>query len=147
LIGQVTAFTVAHSITLGLSLIGAISLSPRVVEPIIALSIAVIGIENSFFRRPGASRWWIVFVFGLVHGLGFAGVLREFGLPSGKFWSTLVAFNIGVELGQLAVIAIAFALTFWCRNRPWYFARVAAPISAAISAVALYWTAERIFGF
>ncbi len=146
LLWQVTAFTVAHSITLGLSLVGVVSLPSRVVEPLIALSIAVVGIENIFFRELKASRWLIVFCFGLVHGLGFAGALREFGLPPGKFWSTLAGFNFGVELGQLAVITAAFTLTRWMWNRPWYFKRVVIPASAAITMVALYWVVRRSFG-
>lgn len=143
---QVTAFTVAHSITLGLALLGIFSLSPALVEPLIALSIAVIGLENVFFRQVRASRWLIVFVFGLVHGMGFAGVLRNFGFPEGGFWPALIGFNVGVELGQISVIALAFCLTFFWRKKPWYFKRVVVPVSLAISAAGLYWAIQRILG-
>jgi hydrogenase/urease accessory protein HupE len=141
---QITAFTAAHSITLGLSLVGVIALPSRVVEPLIALSIAVVGLENVFSRRMRASRWLVVFAFGLVHGLGFAGALREFGLPEGGFWSALIGFNLGVECGQLTVVAAAYAATRWFQQKPWYSRRVAIPASALISLVALYWTVQRV---
>jgi hydrogenase/urease accessory protein HupE len=144
---QVTAFTVAHSITLALTLLGVFSLPGSVVEPLIALSIAVVGLENVFFRKVKASRWLIVFAFGLIHGMGFAGVLSELGLPEGGFWPALIGFNLGVEFGQLAVIALAFGLTVWFRNKPWYFKGVVVPVSLLISAVGLYWAIERVMGF
>jgi hypothetical protein len=143
---QVTAFTIAHSITLGLSLIGVFSLPASIVEPLIALSISVVALENIFFRRMKPSRWAVVFGFGLIHGMGFAGVLRGLGLPEGQFLSTLVSFNIGVELGQLAVILLAFAATFWASKKPWYHRFVVVPASAAIALVGLYWTITRILG-
>lgn len=144
---QVTAFTIAHSITLGLSLVSVVSLPSRIVEPLIALSIVVVALENIFFRKLKPSRWIVVFGFGLIHGMGFAGVLKGLGLPEGQFLSTLVGFNIGVELGQLAVISIASALTFWAWKKPWYFRFVVVPVSVAISAVGLYWVVERVGGF
>jgi hypothetical protein len=143
---QVTAFTLAHSITLGLSLVGVFSLPAAVVEPLIALSISVVALENIFFRRLKPSRWAVVFGFGLIHGMGFAGVLKDLGLPEGRFLSTLVGFNLGVELGQLAVIALAFAATAWARNRPWYFRFVVVPVSAVIALVGLVWTVQRLAG-
>ena len=146
LLWQVTAFTVAHSITLAVSLLGLITLQSRVVEPLIALSIAVVGLENVFFRQVEASRWLVVFAFGLVHGMGFAGVLGGLGLPEGGFWPALIGFNVGVELGQLSVIAAAFALTVWFRNKAWYFKGVVMPVSLMISAVGLYWAVTRAFG-
>jgi hydrogenase/urease accessory protein HupE len=145
LLAQITAFTVAHSLTLGLSLIGIIALPSRVVEPLIALSIAVVGLENIFTRRMRASRWLIVFAFGLVHGLGFASALRDFGLPPGSFWSTLLGFNLGVEIGQLTVVTAAYAAVGWLWGKPWYFRRVVVPCSAAITLVALYWAVQRVF--
>ena len=102
---QVTAFTVAHSITLGLSIYGIVSLPSRIVEPLIALSIAYVAIENLLTRELKPWRLALVFMFGLLHGLGFAGVLRELGLPREEFLTALVTFNLGVEGGQLTVIA------------------------------------------
>ncbi len=141
---QVTAFTVAHSITLGLSLLGVFSLPSRVVEPLIAFSIMVVAVENIFFRKMRPSRFLIVFGFGLIHGLGFAGVLKGLGLPEGQFFQVLISFNVGVELGQLTVIAAAFALTAWMRKKPWYHQRVVIPVSALIAAVGLFWFIQRI---
>lgn len=141
---QVTAFTIAHSLTLGLSLLGVFSLPSRVVEPLIALSIVVVAVENIFFRKLRPSRFLIVFAFGLIHGLGFAGVLKTLGLPEGQFLKVLVSFNVGVELGQLTVIAAAAALTVWMWKKPWYRARVVIPASALIAAVGLFWFFQRI---
>ena len=142
---QVTAFTIAHSITLGLSLLGIVSLPSRLVEPLIALSIAVVALENIFFRKMRPSRFLIVFGFGLIHGLGFAGVLRGLGLPENQFLKVLVSFNLGVEGGQLAVISIAALLTGWMWRKPWYFPRVVVPVSALIAATGLFWFVQRIF--
>jgi len=144
---QITAFTLAHSITLALSLVGIVNLSPQIVEPLIAISIVVVAIENIFYRKMRPSRWLIVFAFGLIHGMGFAGVLKDIGLPSGEFWSTLIGFNIGVELGQLTVIGLATAATVWFWNKPWYFRRVVVPASSGIALVGLYWAVQRITGW
>jgi hypothetical protein len=141
---QITAFTVAHSLTLGLSLLGVFSLPSRLVEPLIALSITVVAVENIFFRKLRPSRFLIVFAFGLIHGLGFAGVLKGLGLPEGQFFKVLVSFNVGVELGQLTVVAAASALTMWMWKKPWYHKRVVIPISALIAAVGLFWFIQRI---
>jgi hypothetical protein len=144
LLFQITAFTIAHSITLGLSLFGVFSLPSHVVEPLIALSIAVVAIENIFFRKLRPSRFLIVFGFGLIHGLGFAGVLKSLGLPEGQFLKVLVSFNLGVEAGQLTVVAIAAAFTAWMWKKPWYFKRVVIPVSAVIATVGLFWFVQRI---
>lgn len=143
---QVTAFTLAHSITLALTLLGVIKLPASIVEPLIAVSIVIVGIENVFFRKLKPSRWLIVFAFGLVHGMGFAGVLHELGLPPGQFWSTLIGFNLGVEFGQLAVIAIAFLATFAFRKKAWYFKGIVVPVSLGIAAMGLYWAITRVWG-
>jgi hydrogenase/urease accessory protein HupE len=142
---QVSAFTVAHSITLGLSLYSVISLSPAVVEPLIAISIAYVAIENIFLAELKSRRVALVFAFGLLHGMGFAGALQDVGLPRTEFLSALLGFNLGVEAGQLAVIAGAFLLvgrTF--ADRPWYRRRIVIPASAMIAAMAVYWTVERL---
>ncbi len=145
LLVQVTAFTVAHSITLALSIYGVVSLSPAIVEPLIAASIVYVALENIVTSDLKPWRPLVVFGFGLLHGLGFAGVLTEIGLPRSEFVTGLIAFNVGVELGQLAVIALAFvAVGMWARARVWYRARVIVPASVAIAAVGLYWTIERL---
>lgn len=147
LLYQVTAFTIAHTITLGLSLYGYVSVSPNIVEPLIALSIVYVGIENILTPKLKPWRVFVVFAFGLLHGMGFAGVLVDIGLPDDEYLNALIAFNVGVELGQLAVIALAFfAFGAWFRNRSWYRARVVIPGSAAISVVGTYWAIERIIG-
>jgi hypothetical protein len=147
LLYQVTAFTVAHSITLALSLYGVVSLPSSVVEPLIALSIVYVAVENIVVTELKPWRVWVVFGFGLLHGLGFAGVLTEVGLPRGEFLPALVAFNVGVELGQLTVIGLALLVVgLWFRGRPWYRPRVVIPASALIAAVGAYWTVTRILG-
>ncbi len=144
---QVTAFTVAHSVTLALSVYGVVSLSPAIVEPLIAASIVYVAVENILTPKLRPWRALVVFGFGLLHGLGFAGVLQEVGLPHGQFVPALISFNVGVELGQLAVITIAFlAVGIWGRNRAWYRPRVVIPASAAVAAVGLFWTVQRVLG-
>ena len=142
---QVSAFTVAHSITLGLSMYGILAVSPRIVEPMIALSIAYVAIENVFVSELKSWRVALVFGFGLLHGLGFAGALKELGLPRTEFLTALVTFNMGVEAGQLAVIATAFILVGWhYSNRTWYRNRVVVPASVLIACTAVYWTIARV---
>ena len=87
----------------------------------------------------------IVFGFGLLHGLGFAGVLQELGLPEGRFISSLISFNVGVELGQLSVVLVAFLVLGWFRNKEWYRKRITIPASIGVALMALYWTIERVF--
>jgi hydrogenase/urease accessory protein HupE len=142
---QVTAFTIAHSITLGLSIYGIVSASPRVVEPLIALSIVYVAVENIATSELKPWRVLIVFAFGLLHGLGFAGVLRELGLPRSEFVTALVTFNVGVELGQLAVISVAYvAVASWARMKPWYRQRLVIPASVAIAVTGAFWTVQRL---
>ena len=143
---QVTAFTVAHSITLGLSIYGLVSLPSRIVEPLIALSIAYVAIENLMTRELKPWRLVLVFMFGLLHGLGFAGVLRELGLPRGEFLTGLLTFNLGVEGGQLTVIAAAMLMVRPFVTKGWYRHLVMIPASLAIAAVGIYWTVARVIG-
>jgi hypothetical protein len=143
---QATAFTVAHSITLALSMKNIIVAPASIVEPIIALSIVFVAIENLLLRELKPWRILIVFLFGLIHGMGFASALNEVGLPAGEFYTSVIAFNAGVELGQIAVIAALFALIIIpLRKRGWYRSRIVYPISALIAFVAFYWTVQRVF--
>nr|WP_262908863.1 HupE/UreJ family protein [Hymenobacter translucens] len=143
---QATAFTVAHSITLGMAMYGLISPPSDIVEPIIALSILFVAIENIFADRLNPWRIVIVFGFGLIHGMGFAGALTELGLPRKSFFESLIAFNVGVELGQVSVILLAWALVGrWTADKIWYKRRVVVPVSIGIGLIAAYWTVERVF--
>lgn len=144
-LAQVTAFTIAHSVTLALAMIGVVHAAPSFVEPLIAVSIVYVALENVITDRLRVWRLAVVFAFGLLHGLGFAGVLTEVGLPPGHLASALVSFNVGVELGQIAVIAAAAALMWLLRpvmNGP--RERLAVPASCAIALVGAYWTIERL---
>jgi hydrogenase/urease accessory protein HupE len=148
LLAQVTCFTLAHTLSLGLSAAGLVSLPSAVVEPAIALSIVYVAVENVLRRDLSRSRLALVFTFGLLHGLGFAGVLAELGLPRTQFFTALLSFNAGVEAGQLTVLAGAFlvcSLPFG--ERPWYRQRIVIPASAAIAAIGLFWSVERVLTF
>ena len=142
---QVSVFTVAHTITLGLATLELISAPSNVVEPIIAASIAVVALENIFFPNYRHSRLFIVFFFGLIHGLGFAGALSAFDLDPASLVIGLLGFNIGVEFGQLAVIAIVFLITFWLKDEAQYRKFVVIPCSILIAIMGIYWTIERVF--
>jgi hypothetical protein len=143
---QATAFTIAHSITLGLAMYGLIAPPSAVVEPIIALSIVFVALENIITRQLNPWRLLVVFGFGLVHGMGFASVLTGLGLPRNAYFGSLISFNVGVELGQVTVILLCWGLVGrWAADKPWYRARVVIPVSAAIALVAAYWTIERVF--
>jgi hypothetical protein len=143
---QATAFTVAHSITLALSMRSIIVAPSEVVEPIIALSILFIAIENILITELKPWRILLVFLFGLIHGLGFASSLNEIGLPRNKFVTSIISFNAGVELGQICVILIMFLLIVlpWGRRAD-YRKKVVFPLSLIIALIALYWTIERVF--
>ena len=143
---QATAFTVAHSITLALSMKNIVMAPGAIVEPIISLSIMFVAVENMLVKKLSPWRMLVVFLFGLIHGMGFASALNEIGLPPGKFFTSVIAFNAGVELGQIAVIAAVFTLLIRpYRNRPWYRKSVVYGISAFIALIAFYWTIERVF--
>ena len=127
---------------------GVVAVPPSIVEPLIALSIAYVAVENLFVAELTSRRVALVFGFGLLHGLGFAGALPELGLPRAEFLTALVTFNLGVEAGQLAVIGAAFLLVGWpWGDRAWYRRRgVVVPASCAIAVTAVYWTFERAAG-
>lgn len=144
LLWQVTSFTVAHSVTLALGIFGLVQISPAIVEPLIAASIVYVCIENILTEKLQKWRPLIVFGFGLLHGLGFAGVLQEIGLVRDHYITGLIAFNVGVELGQLAVIAICFlAVGLWFRSKPWYRERITIPTSMVIAVIGAWWFIER----
>ncbi|WP_462252665.1 HupE/UreJ family protein [Ekhidna sp.] len=145
LLWQISAFTLAHTITLALAALGFIHVPASIVEPLIALSIVWIAIENCVFKKTNKWRPLIVFGFGLLHGLGFASVLSDYGLPKGNLVPSLLAFNIGVELGQLLVLFIAALLVWFIRKKEWYRQRVQIPASFMIAFVGLYWFIERVF--
>ncbi|MBT8061141.1 MAG: HupE/UreJ family protein [Xanthomonadales bacterium] len=140
---QVSVFTLAHTLTLGLAAAGKISATPGIVEPLIAASIAFVAVENIFLKDISRWRPLVVFGFGLFHGLGFAGVLQGLGLPEGQFLAALVSFNIGVELGQLSVIVAAWVLLFKYFGQEWYRPRIVIPASAAIALTGLWWAVQR----
>ena len=138
-------FTVAHTITLGLAMNNIVELPANVVEPLIALSIAYVGVENIFSKELHHSRLLLVFFFGLLHGLGFASVLTDFGMPENDFITALISFNVGVELGQIAVISIAFILLRFCfKNKEHYRKFMVIPGSMCISVIGIYWFLERL---
>src|SRR6476469_1841685 len=142
---QATAFTVAHTITLALTMKSIIIAPSALVEPIIALSIMFVAIENLIISELKPWRIAVVFMFGLIHGMGFANSLNEIGLPPNKFFTSIIAFNCGVELGQMAVIAAVFALIIIpLRNQQWYKRGIVYPLSILIALIACYWTVQRI---
>lgn len=144
LLWQVTMFTLAHSVSLALSSLGIVSLPGNIVEPLIAFSIAIVAVENLLTTELHRWRLPLVFAFGLLHGLGFAGVLGELGLPQQEFLTALITFNVGVELGQLTVIGLAALTIGWFRSQSWYRWGIVQPASAAIAIIGAYWTLERL---
>lgn len=144
LVWQISAFTLAHTLTLGLSSAGIISLSSDIVEPLIALSIAWVAIENLIAKKLHYWRILIVFLFGLLHGLGFAGALKGLGLSSSQWLTSLISFNLGVELGQILVVALTLLMVYWWRDKRWYPRFVQTPLCLMIGAMGLFWAVQRI---
>jgi hypothetical protein len=140
----ITSFTVAHSITLALATLDMVRISPGVVEPLIAASIVYVGVEN-IFRRDLNRRWLLTFGFGLAHGFGFASVLKELGIGAGGVSAAvpLVSFNLGVEMGQIAIASLALPIIWKLRDRPAFAARYAPACSALISLTGAIWFIER----
>jgi HupE / UreJ protein len=142
---QCTVFTVAHSITLFLSAYHIITPNAIIVEPIIALSIVFTAVENIFHNTVSKWRLVIIFIFGLIHGMGFAAALQDIGVPQHHFIAALLGFNIGVELAQVAIIVVLYLIiTKYLLPKPWYLQKVAYPISCGIACVALYWVVVRL---
>jgi hypothetical protein len=145
IIYQATAFTLAHTIALALSMKDIIVAPAQVIEPIIALSIAFVAVENLIMTQVKPWRLLLVFLFGLVHGMGFASSLNEIGLPPETFATSIILFNLGVEVCQVLVIAAVFALLIGpFKNRVWYRARIVYPLSILIALISTYWTVMRI---
>ena len=145
---QATMFTIAHSLTLSLGVFGLVNLPPQVIEPLIALSIAYVAFENLASERLSRFRLPVVFAFGLLHGLGFASILTEFGLPEDLYVAALLWFNVGVEFGQIALLVFAYlAITTWFANPSVYRRFVVIPGSLAIGGLGTYWMVERAIYF
>lgn len=139
----VTAFTVAHSITLGLTILGWLTPPPDLVEPAIALSV-VLAALNNLLGINSLKRWRLAFVFGLVHGFGFASVLLDLGLPASALAAALGGFNVGVELGQLAIVGVFLPVAWLLRHTRFYRWVVVTGGSAAIVVLGIFWTLERV---
>jgi HupE / UreJ protein len=140
----VTSFTVAHSITLTLATLGVVSLPSRAVESAIAASVVLAALNNVWPLVLGR-RWVVAFIFGLIHGFGFASVLADLGLPQDTLVLALVGFNLGVEAGQLAIVAVFLPLAFALRRTAFYRRGVLTGGSLLIAALAAVWLAERVF--
>jgi uncharacterized membrane protein len=142
---QASAFTVAHSITLALSMKSIIVAPGAVVEPVISLSIVFVAIENILLSELKPWRVLIVFFFGLVHGMGFASALSEVGLPRNNFVTSIIAFNVGVEIGQIAIVLVVFGLLIAPFGKKCNFKKqFVYPLSIIIALIACYWTWERV---
>jgi hypothetical protein len=148
LLWQVSAFTLAHTITLALGIYGIVQLPSSIVEPLIALSILYVALENVYRAKSTTvshTRMPVIFAFGLLHGLGFASVLSDVGLPESQYALSLISFNIGVELGQLSVIVIAFLCLAPIMKKQWYQSTVVKALNIGIAITAAYWVIERVF--
>lgn len=146
LILQATLFTCAHTLSLGLSMYNIVHLPANLIEPLIALTIVFLAVENMLKKNQVKTRLSIVFLFGLIHGLGFAGALGELGLPKQDFALALFGFNLGVEIAQIAIImSVYFVLIKTYSHTPWYWSRVVVPLCVIIAMVAGFWTVERIW--
>jgi len=142
---QASAFTVAHSITLALTMKNIIVAPGQVVEPMISLSIVFVAVENILLNELKPWRVLIVFFFGLVHGMGFASALNEVGLPRNNFFTSIIAFNLGVEIGQIAIILLVFGLLVRPFGKRINFKKqFVYPLSVVIALIAAYWTVERV---
>jgi len=140
----VSCFTVAHTVTLGAAVLGFVASPAGIVEPLIAASIVYVGLEALFGFSKACVRYAVVFAFGLLHGLGFASVLGAIGLPDGQYLQALLAFNVGVELGQLLVLGAAFLLFGAFRARGWYVTCIVHPGAMVVAGIGAYWLLERI---
>lgn len=143
----ITCFTIAHSITLAAATFDVVQMSSRVVEPLIAASIVYVGVENLIQPDGPKGRWILTFAFGLIHGLGFASVLRDLGIAAGKTGVAvpLVAFNLGVELGQIAVASVLLPVIWRLRSQPMFLRRGVPVCSALVALAGIYWFVQRVW--
>jgi hypothetical protein len=151
LLWQVTMFTLAHSLTLILASLKLVFIPASIIEPLIALSIGYVAFENIFQRqskfhsRSNTIRYAVIFFFGLIHGLGFAFVLEDIGLPTGQLILSLLSFNIGVEIAQIGLVVLAYLLMFYPSKQLWYQKAIQIPCSLVIGLIGIYWFFERVF--
>ena len=151
LLWQVTMFTLAHSLTLILASLKLVFIPASIIEPMIALSIGYVAFENIFQRqskfhsRSNTIRYAVIFFFGLIHGLGFAFVLEDIGLPTGQLILSLLSFNIGVEIAQIGLVVLAYLLMFYPSKQLWYRKAIQIPCSLVIGLIGIYWFFERVF--
>jgi len=145
LLWQATVFTIAHTITLFLTAFDVIHPNPNIVEPLIAASIIFVAVENLVMREVRPWRYGVVMLFGLIHGMGFAGAIKETASSSGNLLVSLFSFNLGVECGQITIIAAAYLIIGkWYAKESWYRKGIVYPCSIAIALIALYWTLQRL---
>ncbi len=145
IVWQASAFTVAHTVALALSMKNIIVAPGAIVEPVIALSIVFVALENVILQEVKPWRIILVFCFGLIHGLGFASALNETGLPPGKFYTSVLMFNLGVEICQVLIIALVFGLVIRpFKDKTWYRPRIVYPVSIAIALISSYWVYDRL---
>lgn len=145
---QCSIFTLAHSLTLVLVVLEYIHVNIKFVEVVIALSIFVVSFENIF--QPPLKLWrlGLIFIFGLIHGMGFASALNEFGLPKNELILSLVGFNVGVEVAQITIIMFCYyGITKWISTKKWYQTKLVNPLSIIISSIALFWGINRYLSY
>ena len=147
IIWQASAFTLAHTIALALSMKGVIAAPPDIIEPIIAGSIIFVAVENLLLQQAKPWRLLLIFAFGLVHGMGFASSLNEIGLPRNTFYTSIIMFNLGVEVCQLLIICLIYLLLIKpLQHFTWHRKIIVYPLSIAIAIISSYWMIERLAG-
>lgn len=142
---QSAVFTIAHSLTLGLTACGWILPNSYYVEVLISLSILLTALENLIHSKVNTWRILVIFLFGLIHGMGFASVLTQIGIPKENFILTVLFFNLGVEFAQIVILtSVYYLIAKYFSLKPWYKARIVYPISTVIACIAIFWTIQRL---